>query len=340
MSTDNPFKYATDPELNVIYDKLVALKARVGAEFAKAEKIAGFNENTTFLPLTDCKVTLPSYQHEYSKMTSYDKSRLSKIEKTVRDAISAAREEVIRVEALNADALVKNKEIAEQVKEIMRRLGITDTYTTYELPTSRSRIKRSVSHTAGYIQDLNRVIPKDATVAVKYQINEFERNFNTWLVRTQELELAELTKHDEMAVQSLIMNRPRTAAAILKCGVNVFNELKNAVPGAKGQIVDYCIGKSVHYVYSLDRTAMLYHYMHSKANQYRNAREVLEELSLTYNFQTPFEQHLKAEIDYALNNWNHPNWLSLQDPAKIQAIKDLVKDPLVISLLEDLESNE
>lgn len=337
MAIDNPFKYATDPELNVIYDKLIALKTRVGAEFAKAEKIAGFSENTTFLPLVECKVTLPMYQQEYTKQ--FGKDRLSKIEKSVAGAIETARAEVARVEDLNAPAIAKNKVIFEQVREIMKRLGITDTYSAYELPTSRSRIKRAVSHTAGYLQDLNRVMPKDNVTSVKYQINEFERNFNTWLVRTRELELTEMTKMDELAVQTLVMNKPRTAAALLRCNVNIFNELKNAVPGAKGQIVEYCLGQALQHVYSLDRTTMLYHYL-NRANLFHSARAVLEELLLNYDFLTPFEIQLKAEIDRAVNNWNHANWILIRDPARIQSVRDLIKDPVALSLLEDLESDE
>lgn len=337
MSTDNPFKYATDPELNVIFDKLVALKTRVSAEFAKAEKIAGFSEDTTFLPLVECKVTFPSYQTEYQRLPI--KGRLAKIEQSVREAIEAARTEIIRVENLNAPAIAKNKVIFEQVKEIMKRLGIGDTYSTYELPTSRSRIKRSVSHTAGYLQDLNRVMPKSNVDAVKYQVNDFERNFNSWVARTREAELAEMTKQDESAVQSLLMNKPRTAGALLRCEVNVFNELKNAVPGAKGQIVDFCMAKAYQYVYQLDKSAMLYHYM-LRASSFRNARESLDELYLNYDFRTEFEKNLKTTIENALNNWDHTSWLNVKVNDNLQIIRGLIKDPVALALLEDLESNE
>src|SRR6185369_173809 len=93
---DNPFKYGTDPELNQIFDKLVDLRDRVTREFAKAEKIAGFDENVGFLPLKDAVNSLPNYREMYEPKSSSQwgprtRTTLEEVDRQVLAAIAAQK---------------------------------------------------------------------------------------------------------------------------------------------------------------------------------------------------------------------------------------------------------
>lgn len=79
---------------------------------------------------------------------------LEKHEKTVIEYI----EKINLMHANNGAALENNKKLKEKLSFMMSAAGIPAGYTTYEYPTTRSKTKKSIGHTAGYIGDLQRNI--------------------------------------------------------------------------------------------------------------------------------------------------------------------------------------
>ena len=172
---ENPFKYGTDPELNRIFDSLLSLQARVAERFAKAEKIAGLTDVSAFVSLQDVKADLPNYRYERTR-NNYSKTPLDQIENLVRPAVEAIRKKIAEIEEANKPLEEQNMKLVAQVKELMARIGIPATYTTYEYPTTRSKTKKSISHTAGFVTDLERVRPKSNVQSAKYQLDNYVRD--------------------------------------------------------------------------------------------------------------------------------------------------------------------
>lgn len=58
----------------------------------------------------------------------------------------------------NSDKIVNNEETAQKVKDFMETIGIRGTYSVYDYPTNRHKTKKSITKTAGYIDDIGREI--------------------------------------------------------------------------------------------------------------------------------------------------------------------------------------
>lgn len=235
----NPFDYSKDPELNRIFDNLISLKDKVANQFAKAEKIAGLGAVTNFNKLKDVKFDLPNYKYEREK-SSYYSTPLDKIDDIVRPAIAQARQLIEETRKENAPLEEQNKLLISQVTELMTRIGIPSTYTTYDYPSSRSRTKKSTTHTSGYIGDLERARPKSNVESMKYSVDIYERDYEAWLKKQKEDELKAKIAKDEEAVQRNILGNPALVATLMKAGVNILEEVQKAVPGQKAEVIKYC----------------------------------------------------------------------------------------------------
>lgn len=240
----NPFEYGKDPELNRIFDSLISLRDKVANQFAKAEKIAGLGEVTNFTPLKDVKFDLPNYRYERTK-NSYVKVSLDQIERLVAPAIDAARKQIDDVAAENAPLEEQNKKLVAQVTELMTRIGIPSTYTTYEYPSSRSKTKKAVSHTAGYVYDLERARPKSNIQEMKYKLDNYAREYQSWVKTERDTEMKEKIAKDEAAVQKNILGNPTLVATLMQAGVNILEEVQKAVPGQKSEVINYCKAQAI-----------------------------------------------------------------------------------------------
>lgn len=243
----NPFPYATDPELNRIFDSLVDLKLRVNAQFAKAEKIAGFTTESKFMPLTQAKVELPNYRTLREPSTSYYSSKkpMVEVDRQVQAAIAVAKEHLDAIDEINKPISENNQRIKEQVTDLMIRLGIPSAYSTYEYPTTRSKTRKTIGHTAGYITDLNRMTPASNVSSERYRLNTYISDFDKWKIEiTKEEEKAKIEK-DELTIKNKVLGSPKLVEALMMSGVNILSELANAVPGKKADMVNYCIVKAI-----------------------------------------------------------------------------------------------
>lgn len=79
-------------------------------------------------------------------------------ERTVKDNLARLEEEWQRIEkehAANLPVIENNKAIWQTVAALMRAIGIPDQYEVYEYPSSKSRTKKTVKKSAGWMQDLS-----------------------------------------------------------------------------------------------------------------------------------------------------------------------------------------
>ena len=242
---ENPFNYGTDPELNRIFDSLLSLQTRVAQQFAKAEKIAGLGQISAFVPLSDVKIDLPNYRYERTK-GHFAKTPLAQVENIVRPAVEIAKAKIAEAEVANKPLEEQNSQLVAQVTELLTRIGVPSNYSTYEYPSSRSKTKKTVSHTAGYISDLARIRPKSNISNARYQLDTYVRDFESWLRTEVEEERAASLKKDNDVVQSRIFQNPALVEYLMKADVNVLDELNKAVPGRKSEVIEYCRAMAIN----------------------------------------------------------------------------------------------
>ncbi len=245
----NPFPYATDPELNRIFDSLVDLKVRVNAQFAKAEKIAGFTGDTKFIPLAQAKIELPDYKTIKNPSSSgfYGSKAvpMATVDTQVAAAVANANKHLDEIDEINKPIHAANLKIKEQVSELMVRLGIPSSYTTYEYATTRSKTRRSVSHTAGYIGDLYRVMPTTNLSTERSRLTTYVNDFNRWRTETLAAEEKAKIEKDELTIKTKVLGSPKLVEVLMMSGVNILSELAKAVPGKKAEMVGYCIAQAI-----------------------------------------------------------------------------------------------
>jgi hypothetical protein len=107
-----------------------------------------------------------SIEDSYSQNSSYysnsfNATNLSHVEKGYEHAMKKIEDilkNVEEVHSVNTEALKNNQETKQKIIDFMTTIGIPSNYTSYEYPTSRSKTKKSIPKTAGYISDINRVI--------------------------------------------------------------------------------------------------------------------------------------------------------------------------------------
>lgn len=77
------------------------------------------------------------------------------------EGVEKWKEDAKAIRQENDDIREHNNLQQDRVRTVMETLGIRGNYSTFEYKTSRSRNKTEMKKTAGWVQDLNRVIPKD-----------------------------------------------------------------------------------------------------------------------------------------------------------------------------------
>lgn len=116
------------------------------------------------MKLHEVTFTLLNYRYLRTE-NSWSKTKLEVINQKVLAAVTEAKQKIAEVEALNAPLLEQNKSLVSQVTEMMTRVGIPSNYTTYEYASSRSKTKKIMHHSAGYMGDLQRNNPIPNTIS-------------------------------------------------------------------------------------------------------------------------------------------------------------------------------
>lgn len=245
---DNPFSYSTDPELNRIFDNLCDLTARVKSTLEKADRAVGFAESASFIKMDEIKVELPNYRtlrnpDQYSAWAR--KNSLDMVKARINEDIELIEKKIAEEKIKNVPIVAHNEAVKKTVTEIMTRLGVTPSYTTYEYATSRSRTKKSVPHTAGYINDLHRCCPVNPVSSAEYKIREYKAEFERWLKAEIEAETKEKIEKDEATFKKYILDDSAIVMSLAKADVNVLEEVKRAMPGKKIEVIRYCISQGI-----------------------------------------------------------------------------------------------
>lgn len=114
-------------------------------------------------------------------------------------------------EHVNKDAIENNLQVRGKVKDIMKFIGIPETYTTSEYKTSRSRKPTTTTHQAGWLQDVRRSVPTaDNWETVKCDMESKMREIELY-AKQKITELAAIEKEaDRLAAEKAVINYATT----------------------------------------------------------------------------------------------------------------------------------
>jgi hypothetical protein len=308
--TQNPFKRDSDPELSAIFTQLVGLKKRVDGQLVKAERMAGFGENARFLPLLDVKLELPSVQSIHTPGENNRFYRpvipLEQVEATAREYIAKARAQIAEVEAKNAEALLHNRNLCQQVTDLMTRIGIASSYTTYELPSPRHKTRKTIPHSAGYLNDLQRVTPKSNAYQCKLQVDEYERRLPGYITQWRAEEVKKNTDSDAQAIEKFISQKPGIVALLIKTAdIGLLTLLSTAEPGQKMGIIKESITLAIDTVLKKNKYLRLAYYLEKNRNDWNDGYDFAETGLDGFTIENGTDQEIYDEIQGLIDNWNN-----------------------------------
>ena len=129
-----------------------------------------------------------SIESEFKNKSYYGGSKLvttcEAVDKCLVVANNKIDAEVVKIEQIhktNLPAIENNILIRKKVYMFMEKIGVRESYSTYEFKTSRSRNKTHIKHIAGFIADLSRVITVvDGYDGVGRSVNDYKRKLKDY----------------------------------------------------------------------------------------------------------------------------------------------------------------
>lgn len=213
MSTKNPYKYGSmEYKLHGIGQEVEAIQSdlakfrTINGNIINFESI-GFGGDWLKTSRIEAKV---NYGNQLDRMiswgnwTSFNKDRKDHIEQCYKAALEyfdKAMAEVEKWHVENLPHIANNLEVKKSIEAFMTLVGIPTTYTTSEFKTKRSTKRETVTHRAGYLQDIDRSCKiSDNYEGAKSQLNRFKAEAEEW--KKKHLagiaqKAAELEKSDE-----------------------------------------------------------------------------------------------------------------------------------------------
>ena len=153
----------------------------------------------------------------------------------------------------------------------MEKIGIPQSYVTYEYPTSRSKTSKKVTHTAGYLKDIEKILPKSNTYDVKRRIEEYINSLNRFLEAERKLEKEALDRRDAKVLEVVTTIFP-TLPGILKerASVDMMLALSLAGPGKKIDTFKKCVSDGVYIFYCKNKYLRVYDFSKMALEELRN----------------------------------------------------------------------
>lgn len=135
------------------------------------EKISSIrNDIGSIMEVKTCpNLQMPSFEQAYNRQFN---SSWNRYDKTIRQHVERGYELVLKeidefektIESIhkeNESAIQNNVETRKKVEDFMTSIGIKKTYTTYDFPSKRSKTKKTLTHSAGFMEDIQREIKID-----------------------------------------------------------------------------------------------------------------------------------------------------------------------------------
>lgn len=128
-----------------------------------------------------------------SNYCSFDPKCRHKVVSAYAAAQVAVAEKLAYIEGIhnqNVPAIENNLATRKKISDFMGAVGITASYSVYELPSPKHRNKQSITKSAGYVGDMNRMIPtSDGYDAAKRLLADSEarlkKEYNTLIANIE-----------------------------------------------------------------------------------------------------------------------------------------------------------
>jgi hypothetical protein len=163
------------------------------------------NEVGTIMEIKGLGAGISSELARYYKGTSYssfDPKYRNQVDSAYAAGKAAVAERLAQIESIhkeNIPAIENNLATRKKISDFMGAVGITASYSVYELPSPKHRNKQSVTKSAGYISDVNRMIPtSDGYDAAKRSLIDSEarltKEYQTLIANIEKAEKEETHK--------------------------------------------------------------------------------------------------------------------------------------------------
>jgi hypothetical protein len=345
----NPFNSSVDPELSAIFNQLVNLKTRVNDQLNKAERMAGFGENSRFIPLTKITVNLPSIlsiREPNSNGFYKRKVPIEQVEKIVRKHIAIARATIAEIEEQNKPAIEHNANLCKQIGDLMSRIGIQSSYTTYELPSPRHKNRQHVYRSAGYLGDLQRTCPQSNAWSEKQKVDDHERRLEHYIQTWKVEETKEKASSDARAIEKFISSKPHTVSLLTRAAdIDLLTRLSTAEPGQKYDVIKESIDEAISVVLKKDKYTCLAYFLEQNRNDWNDgfsfAKQGLDMfIDQHHGTDENFERDLEIidEIQELISNWDGDGRVFRDCRWNYNVIYSLSSDPSLTDILRELNA--
>ena len=139
-------------------------EAKKQIDKALADLVTVRNEVGTIMEIKNLGNSISAELCRYFKGSSYvrfDPLLRHHVDSAYSNAKSAVAERLAQIESIHAEnlpAIENNLATRKKISDFMNAVGISSTYTVYELPSPKHRNKQSITKSAGYVSDMDRMI--------------------------------------------------------------------------------------------------------------------------------------------------------------------------------------
>ena len=294
ISAENNFD-AFQKVIALIQEDLDKAKEKANDVLPSVMLIGGWPETSRYsFKQGDMTVYLSNTSNWFMHNTYYygnkpieDAASLDKRKAELISLVDKLESDIARVVSDNLPAIKNNKKIREKITLLMNHIGITQSYSTWEYKTSRSKTKTQSKHRAGYVDDLDRCVPVTIR-GVKPDVTHFrktiEQKYQVELERIKKVE-----RDREAAEEAKIRSHTE---ALLRAKYTPDNALST-----KFDILQAILKK--------DKYLHLAYYLEMNRGDWNDGYSYAEMGLDGFNVVTDLDKEIVEEIQGLIDNWDH-----------------------------------
>lgn len=218
----------------------------------------------------------------------FDENNRSHVENAYDNAIKIIDERMAsddEIHEKNLPALLNNLKTKDKIIDFMTSVGISPKYTSWEYPTSRSKNKKSIDKSSGYMSDIEHMIKtSDSYEIVKRQYEEAKKRFKEQYDKM----IANIALKEKEAEKEAKKEEDRQALARF--------QVKYENNGDWDDILDVILSKNKY--------LHLGHYLLMNRNDWTDGCKKAQYGLGGFVVETPVDKDIETEISGLIENWD------------------------------------
>lgn len=294
ISAENNFD-AFQKVIALIQEDLDKAKEKANDVLPSVMLIGGWPETSKYsFKQGDMTVYLSNTSNWFMNNTYYygnkpieDVVSLDKRKAELTALVDKLESDIAHVVSDNLPAIENNRKIREKITLLMNHIGVTQSYSTWEYKTSRSKTKTQSNHRAGYVDDLDRCVPvtiRGAKPDVAYFRKTIEQKYQVELERIKKVE-----RDREAAEEAKIRSHTE---ALLRAKYTPDNAMST-----KNDILQAILKK--------DKYLHLAYYLEMNRGDWNDGYSYAEMGLDGFNVVTDLDKEIVEEIQGLIDNWDH-----------------------------------